>query len=121
MIVTQKLLLNYPYLIAMVLFSLGCFIVLSQTNLIKKVIGINIMQSAVFLFFIAMGDIQGRAVPIYDPAVPDALVINPLPAALILTGIVVSFSVTAFALSIIVRLNNYYSSIDAEEIMRLRS
>lgn len=114
------IMVNYPYFIAIILFSLGCLIILLQHNLMKKVIGINIMETAIFLLFISMGNISGGEAPILDPAVPNALYINPLPSALVLTGIVVSFSVTAFALSIIVKIYNYYGTIDVPEIMRMR-
>lgn len=112
---------NYPYFIAIILFCLGCLCILTQHNLIKKVIGINIMQTGIFLFFIAVGNITGGVAPIYDPALGEGvLYINPLPSALILTGIVVSFSVTAFALAVIVKLYNFYGTVNAPDIMKMR-
>jgi multicomponent Na+:H+ antiporter subunit C len=67
-IFTGKLLLNYPYFIAMIIFCLGCLCTLTQHNLLKKVIGRNIMQSGIFLFYIAVGNIKGGIAPIYDPS-----------------------------------------------------
>ena len=99
---------------------MGTLIVLTQTNLIKKVIGINILQSAIFLFFIIVGDIQGGVPPIVDPNVTDVLYVNPLPSTLMLTGIVVSFSVTAFALALIVKLYLFYGTICAPNFMKLK-
>ncbi len=116
----EILYINFPYFIAIILFSMGTLIVLTQTNLIKKVIGINILQSAIFLFFIVLGDIHGGVPPIYDPNFPDALYINPLPSCLMLTGIVVSFSVTAFALALIVKLYLFYGTICAPNFMKLK-
>jgi len=116
----ELLFVNFPYFVAIILFSLGTLIVLTQTNLIKKVIGINILQSAIFLFFIILGDIQGGVPPIYDPNFPDALYVNPLPSTLMLTGIVVSFSVTAFALALIVKLYLFYGTICAPNFMKLK-
>ncbi|HHT47186.1 MAG TPA: cation:proton antiporter subunit C [Firmicutes bacterium] len=117
----SKLLLNYPYFIAMIIFCLGCLCTLTQHNLLKKVIGLNIMQSGIFLFYIAVGNIKGGIAPIYDPTLPEGtLYINPLPSTLILTGIVVGFSVTAFALALIVKLYNYYGTIYAPKIIRMR-
>lgn len=116
----ELLLVNFPYFVAIILFSLGTLIVLTQTNLIKKVIGINILQSAIFLFFIILGDIHGGVPPIYDPNFPDALYVNPLPSTLMLTGIVVSFSVTAFALALIVKLYLFYGTICAPNFMKLK-
>jgi multicomponent Na+:H+ antiporter subunit C len=116
----EILYINFPYFVAIILFSMGTLIVLTQTNLIKKVIGINILQSAIFLFFIVLGDILGGVPPIYDPNFPDALYINPLPSCLMLTGIVVSFSVTAFALALIVKLYLFYGTICAPNFMKLK-
>jgi multicomponent Na+:H+ antiporter subunit C len=117
----HRLLANYPYFIAMIIFCLGCLCFLTQHNLLKKVIGVNIMQSGIFLFYIAVGNIKGGIAPIYDPSLPEAaLYINPLPSTLILTGIVVGFSVTAFALALIVKLYNYYGTIYAPKIFRMR-
>lgn len=116
----ELILINFPYFVTIILFSLGTLIVLTQPNLIKKVIGINIMISAIFLFFIAVGNIHGGIPPIYDPAMPDALYVNPLPSCLMLTGIVVSFSITAFALALIVKLYIYYGSISSPNFMKMR-
>lgn len=118
----SKLILNYPYFIAVIIFSLGCLCILTQHNLLKKVMGINIMQSGIFLFYIAVGNIKGGIAPIYDPSLPEAtLYINPLTSTLILTGIVVGFSVTAFALALIVKLYHFYGTIHAPDIIRMRS
>lgn len=116
----EMLLMNYPYFISIIIFSVGTLIVLTQPNLIKKVIGINIMENAIFLFFIAVGNIVGGEAPIIDYAATDPVYINPLPSALVLTGIVVSFSVTAFALALIVRLYKYYGTINAPDFMKMR-
>lgn len=117
----SRLLINYPYFISVILFSLGCLCILTQHNLIKKVIGINIMETGIFLFFVAVGNTEQGVPPIYDPALPEGvLYINPLPSVLVLTGIVVSFSVTAFALAIIVKLYYFYGTVYAPDIIRMR-
>ncbi len=116
----ELILLNFPYVVAIILFSMGTLIVLTQANLVKKVIGINIMETSIFLFFIAVGNMHGGVPPIYDPAYPDALYVNPLPSVLMLTGIVVSFSVTAFALALIVKLYIYYGTVCAPNFMKLK-
>ncbi len=117
--ICQKLLINYPYVIAAILFFIGLLTVLTRSNLFKKLIGINIMESAIFIFFVAAGNIRGGSVPILDEANPDQIFINPLPSALMLTGIVVSVSVTAFALALIVRLYKAYGTTDIQKIARL--
>lgn len=114
------LLINFPYFVSILLFSMGCLIVLTQHNLIKKVIGINVMETGIFLFFIALGNIDGGTPPIIDPVNGGVVYVNPLPQALILTGIVVSFSVTAFALSIIVSLYRFYGTVHVTELMKMR-
>jgi len=116
----ELLIINFPYFVAIILFSMGTLIVLTQTNLIKKVIGINIMETAIFLFFITVGNIHGGVPPIFDPLNPDIIYVNPLPSVLMLTGIVVSFSVTAFALALIVKLYIYYGTISAPNFMKLK-
>lgn len=99
---------------------MGTLIVLTQQNLIKKVIGINIMETAIFLFFIAVGNMHGGVAPIFDHLHPDAPYVNPLPSVLMLTGIVVSFSVTAFALALIVKLYIFYGTICAPNFMKMK-
>ncbi|MTI96456.1 MAG: cation:proton antiporter [Firmicutes bacterium] len=116
-----KLLQNYPYLISTLIFAVGCYTVLTHTNLMRKVIGINVMESAVFLFFIAAGNVQAGRPPIIDLNNPDVIYVNPLPSALILTGIVVSISVTALALAFVVKIHRQYGTIDADEIAAIRS
>ncbi len=120
-ILLGKLMVNYPYFAAMILFIIGALTVLTRSNLFKKLIGINIMESAIFLMFIAAGNTRGGAVPILDQAEPNAAYINPLPSALMLTGIVVSVSVTAFALALIIRLYQSYGTTDAQRIAEMRN
>lgn len=120
-ILLEKLMINYPYFAAVILFTIGALTVLTRSNLFKKLIGINIMESAIFLMFIAGGNIRGGAVPILDEANPNPLYINPVPSALMLTGIVVSVSVTAFALALIIRLYQSYGTTDARRIAEMRN
>lgn len=120
--VTARIMHNYPYFISVVLFCIGIYTVLSRSNLMKKIIGINIMSNAIFLLFIAAANIRGGVAPIHGRELPAGVVfVNPLPAALVLTGIVVGLSVTAFALSIVVKLYTYYGTIEADEILEIRS
>jgi len=112
---------NYPYFFAVVLFVIGLHTLLSHPNLIKKIIGLNIASTGVFLFFIAMGNVRGKLEPLVDPSHPQFDFVNPVPTSLILTGIVVSVSVTAFALSLVLKLFRHYGMLNAEEIVRLRS
>jgi multicomponent Na+:H+ antiporter subunit C len=115
----QLLLANYPYVFSVLLFSMGWLIMLTQSNLIKKVIGINIMENGIFLFYLALGQIHGSQAPLFDPDKTDALYANPLPGAIILTGIVVSFCITSLALSIIIKIYGHYGTIYAHRLLRV--
>lgn len=120
-ILLEKLIINYPYFAAVILFIIGALTVLTRSNLFKKLIGINIMESGIFLMFVAAGNIRGGAVPILEEGSSRSVYINPLPSALMLTGIVVSVSVTAFALALILRLYKEYGTTDARRIAEIRS
>ena len=103
--------------VAMVLFGIGFANLLFQKNLIKKIIGLNIMDSSVYLFLAEKGYIEGRLAPIVVNGIQDVnTYINPIPSGLVLTGIVVSVSVTALMLSLTVRLYRRYHSLDLDEI-----
>lgn len=121
MMLLQKLLINYPYFAAVILFVVGVVIVLTRSNLIKKLIGINIIESAVFLMFVAAGNIRGGVPPILDQTRQEAVYVNPLPSALMLTGIVVSVSVSALALALVYRLYKAYGTLDARRIAEMKS
>ena len=117
-----NLLVNYGEAVAMLLFVIGFTNLLLQKNLIKKIIGLNIMDSAVYLFLAEKGYINGRVVPIIVDGIQEAeTYINPIPSGLVLTGIVVSVSVSALMLSLTIRLYKRYHTLDLDEIsMRLR-
>ena len=108
---------NYLDVVAMILFGIGFGNLLLQKNLIKKIIGMNIMDTAVYLFLASMGYISGRKAPISGAASPDAAeFVNPIPSGLVLTGIVVSVSVTALMLSLTIRLYKRYRTLDIDRI-----
>lgn len=110
-------LLNYGEEVAILLFGIGFANLLVQKNLIKKIIGLNIMDTAVYLFLAEKGYIIGRKAPIMVDGVQEATAyINPIPSGLVLTGIVVSVSVTALMLSLTVRLYKRYHTLDLDEI-----
>lgn len=110
-------LLNYGEEVAILLFGIGFANLLIQKNLIKKIIGLNIMDTAVYLFLAEKGYITSRAAPIVVDGVQEVeAYINPIPSGLVLTGIVVSVSVTALMLSLTVRLYRRYHTLDLDEI-----
>ena len=101
----------------MILFGIGFANLLFQKNLIKKIIGFNIMDTAIFLFLAEKGYITGRIAPIVVDGVQSVeKYINPVPGGLVLTGIVVSVSVSAVMLSLTMRLYKRYGSLDLDEI-----
>lgn len=108
---------NYIEVIAMILFVTGFANLLLQKNLIKKIIGLNIMDSSIYLFLAVKGYITGRTVPIVADGVTEVeAYINPIPAGLVLTGIVVSVSVSALMLSLTIRLYRRYQTLNLDEI-----
>ncbi|MCI6629536.1 MAG: cation:proton antiporter subunit C [Lachnospiraceae bacterium] len=108
---------NYGEAVAMILFGIGFANLLLQTNLIKKIIGLNIMDSAVYLFLAEKGYVVGRIAPIITDGVQSVeRYVNPIPSGLVLTGIVVSVSVSALMLSITIRLYQRYHTLNLDEI-----
>lgn len=109
--------------VAVILFGIGMTNLLLQRNLIKKIIGLNIMDTAVYLFLAAKGYVEGRAAPILIEngaggwLTSSALYVNPVPAGLVLTGIVVSVSVTAFSLALTLKLYENYKTLNIDELL----
>lgn len=111
---------NYEEVVAMILFGIGFTTLLLHRNMVKKIIGLNIMDTAVYLFLAAKGFIDGRKAPIIVDGVQSVeAYINPVPSGLVLTGIVVSVSVTAIMLSLTIRLYRRYHTLDLDEIIML--
>ena len=104
-------------LTAVALFGIGFALLLLDKNLMKKIIGFSMMDSGIYLFLASYGYIKSRLAPIYAEGVTDAAAyVNPLPAGLVLTGIVVGVSVTAVMLGLTVRLYERYHSLEIDEI-----
>lgn len=103
--------------VAVILFAVGFATLLLHRNLLKKIIGLNIMDTASYLFLTSIGMIAGRNAPIITDSITDVEnYVNPLPAGLVLTGIVVSVSVTALMLALTVRLYKRYHTLNLDEI-----
>lgn len=118
----SALLQNYELAVVITLFCLGLCMLLFSRNLIKKVIGLDIMDSGVFLLLADRGYIEGRSVPIIVGGVTDmARYINPIPTGLVLTGIVVSVSVSALLLALTVRLYKTYRTLDVDRLYMMMS
>lgn len=118
----DKLFVNYYESAAVILFVIGLVTLLLHNNLIKKIIGMNIMDTAIFLFFVSTGYIRGKAAPIIlNDQLSHTAYVNPIPTALILTGIVIAVSVTALSLGLTIKLYQSYGTIELDEIMKKRS
>ena len=105
---------HYNYWIVVMLMLIGFYIVIAHENLVKKLIGLSIFQTAVFFLYISMGKIAGATAPILDDRYQ--LYSNPLPHVLILTAIVVGIATTALGLALVVRINEAYGSIEETDI-----
>ena len=116
----ENLLNNYIEVVAIMLFGIGFSLLLFNKNLIKKIMGLNIMDTGIYLFLASMGYIQGKLAPVLNGdtnSVPNpADYINPIPAGLVLTGIVVSVSVTSIMLALTVRLYKRYKTLDLDKV-----
>ena len=111
---------NYELVVAILVFVIGFCMLLFDRNLLKKVIGLDIMDSGVFLLLADRGYITGRTVPIIvDGVTSMEHYVNPIPAGLVLTGIVVSVSVSALMLALSIRLYYRYNTLNLDEIITL--
>lgn len=106
----------YNYWIVVVLMMIGFYIVIAHGNLIKKIVGLTIFQTSVFIFYISMAKVDGGTAPILADGISQYS--NPLPHVLILTAIVVGIATTALGLALTVRIKEAYGSIEEEEIQK---
>ncbi|MGI9356574.1 MAG: cation:proton antiporter subunit C [Rhizobiaceae bacterium] len=113
---TEFLLGHMNYWLFVILMLTGLYIVVARGNLLKKIVGLNIFQAAVFMLYISIGKISGGTAPILTGN-PDEIYSNPLPHVLILTAIVVGIATTALGLALIVRINEAYHTIEEDEVL----
>lgn len=105
---------SYNYLVTVFLMVAGLYVVIARGNMIKKLIGLSLFQTSVYLLYIAPGKIDGGTAPILDAAY--TVYSNPLPHVLILTAIVVGVATLALGLALVVRIHEAYGTIDEDEI-----
>lgn len=110
-------LLQYNYWIVIVLMMIGFYIVIAHGNLVKKLLGLSIFQTSVFILYISMGKVAHGSAPILDEGI--SLYSNPLPHVLILTAIVVGIATTALGLALVVRIHESYGTIEEDKIQQL--
>lgn len=111
---TEGSLLNIPFIAVAALLSIALYIIISQKNLVKIVMGISILASGVNLFLITLGYRQGGVAPIYTHA-PQQLMVLPVPQALTLTSIVIAVATLGLMLSMVIHTYRNTGSIDSEE------
>jgi len=104
----------YDYWIVVALMMAGLYVVISRRNFVKQMVGLGIFQASVFIFYIAMGKVDGGTAPIIAEGFTRYS--NPLPHVLILTAIVVGVATLAVGLALIVRINEAYGTIEDDEI-----
>jgi multicomponent Na+:H+ antiporter subunit C len=113
------LLERWPYVCTLVLMLIGLFGMLGKQNLVKKLIGLNIFQTAIILFFIVQAYKTGASVPIWDAQRGNvaAAYVNPIPHGLMLTAIVVSVAITGVALALLIRIHRNFGTLDEPELL----
>ena len=107
----------YAYWVVIALMMMGFYVVISHANLVKKIVGLNVFQVSVFLFYISLGKVEGGTAPILADGIEAYS--NPLPHVLILTAIVVGVATTALGLALVVRIREAYGTIEDDEIHAL--
>ena len=108
---------SFNYWIVIVIMMMGLYIMIARDNLVKKLIGLSIFQTAIFYFYISLGKVLGGSAPILDPDITTYS--NPLPHVLILTAIVVGVATTAVGLALIIRIYDNTGSIEEDDIRQL--
>lgn len=108
------------YLVVAVIIGVGMYMIVASPNLVKKVIGVNLVQTAVFLFFVAMAYVDGGSVPIVAQEATPGIHSSPLPHVIVLTAIVVGVSVTALGLALVIRIHTQYGSLREDVIQEVR-
>ncbi len=115
----NQFLLYWNYIIVIMLMMAGLYIIISNQNFIKKLVGLTIFQSSVFIFYISLGKVSGGTAPILT-GIKDTVYSNPLPHVLILTAIVVGVATNALGLALVVRINEAFKSIEENKLLVLK-
>lgn len=107
---------NINYAVAMILFCIGFYTLIVRTNLIKKIIGLMVMQVSVFFFLVSVGYLTGGGAPVVVPEATTSPMVNPLPQAMILTAIVIAVSTTALFLSLSLKFYSHHGTLDMDKV-----
>lgn len=106
----------FNYWAVIFLMMVGFYTLIARGNLVKKIIGLNIFQTSVFILYITMGKITGGTAPIFVKGGEDVIYSNPIPHVLILTAIVVGVATSAVGLSLVIRIKEAFGTIEEDEI-----
>ncbi len=120
----QFILSHLNYWLFIILMMIGFYIVVARGNYIKKIVGLNVFQVSVFMFYISIGKVEGGTAPIFPVDMdidPNVVYSNPLPHVLILTAIVVGIATTSLGLALIVRIREEFGTIEEDEILEIES
>ena len=109
----------WHYWVVIILMMIGLYTVIAKDNLVKKVMGLNLFQVSVIMFYVAMGKVRGGTPPIFPADDTNPVFSNPLPHVLMLTAIVVGIATTALALALVVRIKEAYGTIEEDEINQM--
>lgn len=110
--------IHWPYVATVVLMLIGLYGMAFKRNLVKKLVGLNVFQAAIILFFIVHAWVTGGSVPIWDERLPDpAAYVNPIPHGLMLTAIVVSVATTGVALALLIRIHRNFGTLDEDALL----
>ena len=116
---------HYAYALMFVLLGVGLYMTIASENLVKKLIGVNLFQTAIFLFFVAVAYVEAGGSPIVpatsDPASGDLVLASPLPHVIVLTAIVVGIALTAVGLALIVRIHAEYGTLREDTLREVRA
>lgn len=112
------ILTHWNYMVVVLLMCIGLYMVISRHNLVKKLIGLAIFQTSLFLLYISLGWVEGGTAPIIMKKTSEAvLYANPLPHVLILTAIVVGVATTALGLSLVLKIHDAFGSIEEDDLL----
>ena len=116
---------HYAYALMFVLLAVGLYMMIASQNLVKKVIGVNLFQTAIFLFFVAVAFVEGGSSPVvpagHEPGSTELALASPLPHVIVLTAIVVGVALTAVGLALIVRIYSEYGTLREDTLREVRS
>jgi multicomponent Na+:H+ antiporter subunit C len=111
---------NYPYIVAFIMIMVGLYVLITNKNLIKKVLGLNLLQGGIIVFYIIIAKIDNALPPIYNSKLQETYS-NPLPHVLMLTAIVVGIATTSLACALMYRIYQNYGTLDESEIIKINN